>query len=378
MYSARHCSTQVSGSRTAHIRRQATAPAHTQRTRTTQRKHFTGCSLWGRPTHAARSRALSAPSTAVACGRPRRGAVAALVPRWSHDDDHLPGGRVTRALPPPAKGHGRGAWCKRRNRTAGGRWGPHLPGQPASRLHPHALVRAAFDNAGSDRHGLWVRHADTHAQSNTPFALNRPRRSARHGRDSRRLARSPGRVDRSCRSSGPLVQVQWTARGGRVDRSQRSSRPLQGASGPRGSGEWESFKGRLDATRTVEWPDGRSTRSPHSTLPLWRGALSRGRLAAASGPPPRASRPLATTVRAATSSAGPSYLRKKKKVFPVEHFGVDLRGESGSPCAPPGPFFSSGAAARRGGAPPIGGEPMPVQVCFGPLMGTRDQTYAIF
>ena len=202
-----------------------------------------------RPTHAARSRALSAPSTAVACGRPRRGAVAALVPRWSHDDDHLPGGRVTRALPPPAKGHGRGAWCKRRNRTAGGRWGPHLPGQPASRLHPHALVRAAFDNAGSDRHGLWVRHADTHAQSNTPFALNRPRRSARHGRDSRRLARSPGRVDRSWRSSGPLVEVQWTARGGRVDRSQRSSRPVQGASGPRGSGEWESFKGRLDATR---------------------------------------------------------------------------------------------------------------------------------
>ena len=40
-----------------------------------------------------------------------------------------------------------------------------------------------------------------------------------------------------------------------------------------------------------------------------------------------------------------------KKVFPVEHFGVDLRGESGSPCAPPGPIFSSGAAARRGGAP---------------------------
>ena len=53
-------------------------------------------------------------------------------------------------------------------------------------------------------------------------------------RDSRRLARSPGRVDRSSRSSGPLVEVEWT---------------VQGASGPRGSGEWESFKGRLDATR---------------------------------------------------------------------------------------------------------------------------------
>ena len=39
------------------------------------------------------------------------------------------------------------------------------------------------------------------------------------------------------------------------------------------------------------------------------------------------------------------------KGFPVEHFGVDLRGESGSPRAPPGPFFSSGAAARRRGVP---------------------------
>ena len=161
----------------------------------------------GRPTHAARSRALSAPSTAVACGRPRRGAVAALVPRWSHGDDHLPGGRVTRALPPPAKGHGRGAWCKRRNRTAGGRWGPHLPGQPASRLHPHALVRAAFDNVGSDRHGLWVRHADTHAQSNTPGARGLTvRRSPSIGRaEARATDATRGRLARSRRSSRPLL-----------------------------------------------------------------------------------------------------------------------------------------------------------------------------
>ena len=39
------------------------------------------------------------------------------------------------------------------------------------------------------------------------------------------------------------------------------------------------------------------------------------------------------------------------KSFPVEHFGVDLRGESGSPRAPSGPFLSSGAAVRRGDAP---------------------------
>ena len=171
------------------------------------------------PTHAARSRALSAPSTAVACGRPRRGAVAALVPRWSHDDDHLPGGRVTRALPPPAKGHGRGAWCKRRNRTAGGRWGPHLPGQPASCLDPHALVRAAFDNVGSDRHGLWVRHADTHAQSNTPAARGLTmRRSPSIGRaEARATDATRGRLARSPRSS----------RRGRIRPRFSSSRPVR-------------------------------------------------------------------------------------------------------------------------------------------------------
>ena len=183
---------------------------------------------------------------------------------------------------------------------SGRAWGPHLPGQPASRLHPHALVRAAFDNVGSDRHGLWVRHADTHAQSNTPGARGLTvrrspsigRAEARHGRDSR--------------ATRALSVAESTARGGRFDRSRRSIRPVHRASRPAGSGESESFKGRLDSTRSVEWADGRSTRSPDSTLPLWRVALSRGRLAAASGPPPRASRPLATTCAAATSSAGPS------------------------------------------------------------------------
>ena len=125
----------------------------------------------GRPGgHAARTSALGAPSSAVgrhACGRPRRGAVAAVLPHWDDDDDRLPGGRLTRALPPRANGHDRGAWCERRNRTASARWGPRLPGQPASRLHWHAFVRAAFDNIGSDRRGLRARHADTHAQSIT-------------------------------------------------------------------------------------------------------------------------------------------------------------------------------------------------------------------
>ena len=119
------------------------------------------------------SRALGAPSSAVgrrASGRPRRGAVAAVLPHWDDDDDRLPGGRLTRALPPRANGHGRGAWCERRNRAASARWAPRLPGQPASGLHPHALVRAAVDHFDRGRRGLWVRHARTHAQSNTHAA----------------------------------------------------------------------------------------------------------------------------------------------------------------------------------------------------------------
>ena len=95
--------------------------------------------------------------------------------------------------------------------------------------------------------------------------------------------------------------------GGRLDHRARASRPFLGRVG--------DFQG---ATRQHRGPlarssgrSGGSTRSPHWTLPLWRGALSRGRLAAASGPPPRASRPLATTCAAATSSAGPSYLPRR-------------------------------------------------------------------
>ena len=120
--------------------------------------------------HAARTRALGAPSSAVgrhACGR---GAVAAVLPHWDDDDDRLPGGRLTRALPPRANGHDRGAWYERRNRAASARWVPRLPGQPASGLHPHALVRAAVDHFDRDRRGLWVRHARTRSQSNTHAA----------------------------------------------------------------------------------------------------------------------------------------------------------------------------------------------------------------
>ena len=138
----------------------------------------------GRPGgRAARSKALSAPSTAAsrhACGRPRRGAVAAVLPHWSHDDGRLPGGRLTLQLPPPANGHGRGALCERRNGTASAQWAPRLPGQPASRLHLQALVRAAFDHFDPDRRGLWVRHADTHAQANSYRPRAHPGRMSAH------------------------------------------------------------------------------------------------------------------------------------------------------------------------------------------------------
>ena len=247
----------------------------------------------GRPTHAARSRALSAPSTAVACGRPRRGAVAALVPRWSHGDDHLPGGRVTRALPPPAKGHGRGAWCKRRNRTAGGHGGRTYPAnQHRVCIHTLSCVR---------RLTMLVPIGTAFGYGTRTHTLSR----TLPGREASRCAVRP---QSAAQKRAPRTRLEGDSRalGGRFDRSRRSIRPVQRASRPAGSGESESFKGRLDSTRSVEWADGRSTRSPDSTLPLWRVALSRGRLAAASGPPPRASRPLATNVRAATSSAGPS------------------------------------------------------------------------
>ena len=54
------------------------------------------------------------------------------------------------------------------NGTAGGRWEPRLPGQPASPLDPHTLVWTALANSIADRRGLRVRDADKHPQANTP------------------------------------------------------------------------------------------------------------------------------------------------------------------------------------------------------------------
>ena len=172
----------------------------------------------GRPTHAARSRALSAPSTAVACGRPRRGAVAALVPRWSHGDDHLPGGRVTRALPPPAKGHGRGAWCKRRNRTAGGHGGRTYPAnQHRVCIHTLSCVRrlTMLVPIGT-AFGYGTR---THTLSRTLPGREASRCAVRPQSAAQKRATDAtrGRLARSRWPSRPLAEVDSTARGGRFD-----------------------------------------------------------------------------------------------------------------------------------------------------------------
>ena len=109
----------------------------------------------------ARSTRHSAPS-AGAPAADRAAALWQLCCRIGHDDDgRLPGVRLTRALPPRANGHDRGAWCERRNRAASARWGPRSPDHPASRLHWHALVRAAFDKIGPDRRKLRSRRGHT-------------------------------------------------------------------------------------------------------------------------------------------------------------------------------------------------------------------------
>ena len=102
-------------------------------------------------------------------------------------------GSRSRALPPHANGHDGGAW----NRAASERWAPRSPGQPASRLHPHALRRAAFDNFGSDRRGLRARHADTHAQLNTHGARGlKVRRSPSNRPPKPNMTIGPGRRGR--------------------------------------------------------------------------------------------------------------------------------------------------------------------------------------
>ena len=146
------------------------------------------------------ARARSARRPARSAGAPAAEHAAALWQlccRIGHDDDgRLPGGRLTRALPPRANGHDRGAWCERRDRAASARWAPRSPGQPASRLHPHALVRAAFDNIDSNRRGLWARHANTHAQSNIHGARGlKVRSSPSIGRASRSPEQITSRAD---------------------------------------------------------------------------------------------------------------------------------------------------------------------------------------
>ena len=78
-------------------------------------------------------------------------------------------------------------------------------------------MSAAFDNVDSDRHSLWVQHADTHAQSNTPAARGLTvRRSPSIGRaESAPRTRLEG-IARSRRSSRPLLRSDSTSPTGRI------------------------------------------------------------------------------------------------------------------------------------------------------------------
>ena len=219
-----------------------------------------------------------------ACGRPRRGAVAAVLPHWSHDDGRLPGGRLTLQLPPPANGHGRGALCERRNGTASAQWAPRLPGQPASRLHLQALVRAAFDHFDPDRRGLWVRHADTHAQSNSYRSRAHPGRMSAHLRRpprrkvcavepefrSRRTevsAKNPGRFGPKARRF-PLLRAELSPQssgreGGETTRWRGGRSPTEKVRGesPAAATERSDRKSGTDHYRTPDHLVGRCARS---------------------------------------------------------------------------------------------------------------------
>ena len=107
-----------------------------------------------------------------------------------------------------------------------------------------------------------------------------------------------GPVDRSCRSSGPLAEVEWTARKGRVDRC-KGRVDLAGVASGRVSRGDSTLHGVHSPGRVA----ARGVHSPRGVGPL--GAARRpGRRSTRRGESTAAS-----TCAAATSSAGPSYVR---------------------------------------------------------------------
>ena len=180
------------------------------------------------------------------------------MPRWSHDDDHLPGGRVTRALPPPAKGHGRGgAWCKRRNRTAGGRWGPRTYPANQHRVCIHTLScvrRLTMLVPIGTAFGYGTR---THTLSRTLPGREASRCAVRpQSAAQKRAPRTRLEATRALSwTSRPLVQVSGPL-GGRVDRAR---------------GEWTSREWRVGEFQgaTRRHTHGRvAGRAVHSLTPL--------------------------------------------------------------------------------------------------------------
>ena len=130
-------------------------------------------------------------------------------------------------------------------------------------------MSAAFDNVDSDRHSLWVQHADTHAQSNTPAA---------RGLTGRRSP-SIGRAE-----NAPRTRLEGDSRalGGRVDLFSGRIRPVRLVESDRLGAESEIFNRRLDSTGV------------HS---LGRVGASRVDSLTPLDPPPLASRPQPRSTR---------------------------------------------------------------------------------
>ena len=234
MYSARHCSTQVSGiaQRTSDVRPQP------QPTHSAQGLHsvsiLRGVHCGGvRHTRHARGRSARRPPPSLAADH-----AAALWQLWWRVgrtttitcqvvESHALYHRLQRAT-----GAGRGANAGTAQRAGdGGRTYP--ANQHRVCIHTLSCVR---------RLTMLVPIGTAFGYGTRTHTLSRTLRSPSIGR-------AEARATDATRGDSRALLDESTARAGRVDRSWRSSGPVQGASGPRGSGEWESFKGRLDATR---------------------------------------------------------------------------------------------------------------------------------
>ena len=168
--------------------------------------------------------------TAVACGRPRRGAVAAVWCRVGRTttitcqvvESHAIYHRLQRAT-----GAGPGANAGTAQRAGdGGRTYPANQHRVCIRTlscvrRLTMLVPIGMWPLGTARgHTRSVEHSRGARPHDAPFALNRPRRSARHGRDSRATCALAA-------VESTALQVEFDRSSGRIRPLFRSSRPVR-------------------------------------------------------------------------------------------------------------------------------------------------------